>query len=330
MSGGLCCLIVTLLAPLTRAADAAQPLPPCAWGYPLSPGRPFDFFAQHMAQALKVIARVFEEEHVTWWAVYGTLLGILRHQAIVPLVDFDVDLAIKAEDFSKAVLALRRQFVLGTNGSWLLHIPPSVSKGAHLLPTANLRHFKVTLAELRIADTCRKAYPTHIDILPPGHPWNFDFQPQGTANLQLCAAPFYSLSVPCPHNAPWRLLKHYGASWTRPDVCDFLPHGWCQVTGAYSVAQRTFRTYRVSPGLPSNDTDTLALCGIHPWLRPSTSADYCTFPQGTRRFLKGNRAGLRAGPPAHGTAGRAKCKWRAQQKGWDGSVHYGGMVTWAV
>ena len=59
--------------------------------------------------ALLVFAReFFEANKVTWWVDYGTLLGAIREQRILPF-EFDLDLAI--QDFDTPKLYAQRDFV---------------------------------------------------------------------------------------------------------------------------------------------------------------------------------------------------------------------------
>lgn len=51
-------------------------------------------------KSLEVFQNVCEEYNIKYWAMGGTILGIVRHKAIIPWDD-DIDIAIMEEDYNK-------------------------------------------------------------------------------------------------------------------------------------------------------------------------------------------------------------------------------------
>ena len=52
--------------------------PQCNWKHPVTPGRPFDWFALHMVKTLVWIGGVLDPLKIAWWAQghSGTFLGM--------------------------------------------------------------------------------------------------------------------------------------------------------------------------------------------------------------------------------------------------------------
>jgi hypothetical protein len=63
--------------------------------------------ASKLTQLLFFVDKVFRENDLEYFMVYGTFLGAVRHRGIIPW-DTDVDLAIKKEDFNQIVKVLKR------------------------------------------------------------------------------------------------------------------------------------------------------------------------------------------------------------------------------
>jgi len=59
-----------------------------------------------LVQLLFFVDKVFRENDLEYFMVYGTFLGAVRHNGIIPW-DTDVDLAIKKEDLKKVVEVLK-------------------------------------------------------------------------------------------------------------------------------------------------------------------------------------------------------------------------------
>jgi len=59
---------------------------------------------------------IFKENNVTYFLMYGTLLGAVRHQNFIPWDD-DLDICIMKEDYEKAMMTIQKslppQYVLG-------------------------------------------------------------------------------------------------------------------------------------------------------------------------------------------------------------------------
>lgn len=64
--------------------------------------------ASHLAQLLFFVDKVFRENDIEYFMVYGTFLGAVRHKGIIPW-DTDIDLAIKKENFNQIVKVLKRE-----------------------------------------------------------------------------------------------------------------------------------------------------------------------------------------------------------------------------
>ena len=64
--------------------------------------------ATNLVDLLFFVDKVFRENNIEYFMVYGTYLGAVRHKGLIPW-DTDVDLAIKKEDFNKIIKILNKE-----------------------------------------------------------------------------------------------------------------------------------------------------------------------------------------------------------------------------
>jgi phosphorylcholine metabolism protein LicD len=64
--------------------------------------------ASNLVELLFFVDKVFRENNIEYFVVYGTFLGAVRHKGLIPW-DTDVDLAIKKEDFTQIIEVLKRE-----------------------------------------------------------------------------------------------------------------------------------------------------------------------------------------------------------------------------
>lgn len=70
--------------------------------------RPGDeFYMEHEKEALKEIAKLFNQEKIVWWVDCGTCLGAYRYAGVIPW-DLDIDIAILQPDFDNALSILQK------------------------------------------------------------------------------------------------------------------------------------------------------------------------------------------------------------------------------
>ena len=65
--------------------------------------------ATHLYEILRDLTALFEKEDIQYFIVYGTLLGAVRHQGIIPW-DTDIDIGVERRDRSKILYLLNKVF----------------------------------------------------------------------------------------------------------------------------------------------------------------------------------------------------------------------------
>jgi hypothetical protein len=261
----------------------------CNWSYPSSPGRPYDWFAAHMASKLAFIGHVLTVNGIVWWVDYGTLLGIVRHGGQIPFVDWDADLVIPSQFFDASVAALA-EATKGTNFfvGRISRTKPSVGKHSAAEP-------RVSIGSRDVTQSCRAHYNTsYPGVLDGDHPWHVDISfatHQDRLSTRFCHCMYYDKPLVCPSDALDRLHRMYSTSWYYPDACKTLPREWCTTAGAHKVKGNVFPVVNVKQDDPQASSDQLALCGIHPWLRISNISTWCRHSSPKDVLFKKNRRG---------------------------------------
>ncbi len=152
--------------------------------------------------------KILKENNITHWALFGTLLGTIRHSAIIPWDD-DVDIGVLKKDISK-ILALKSVFNRHGLNIYMKNTPTRMLIKVNFLRKPNDLNKNVWLDLFpyyykesdnnwhRVKGAYTKM-PDH-DLFP------------------LKDAKFYNYTIPIPNNTEKVLNASYGKDWNRNAV----------------------------------------------------------------------------------------------------------------
>eukprot|EP00667_Euglena_gracilis_P014288 EG_transcript_14801 len=249
------------------APPARQPPRPprgdCRWDFPVSPGRPLDFFAQTLLELLTLVVTAFNSANVSHYVRRGLLLGVYRHRGQIPFLDNDGDLSIAQQDYDRAI-----QLLKGT-------LDPS---------RYTLKAYKATppfyqLCRREVYKRCHK-YHQKFNMMYFLYPWQLDLNPD--MPVPTCQCRYYNLTVNCPLDTEGRLERLYGRSFRTHPMCRMRPDlCYTQTSMAANLSWSQVKDTSHDPfglnGSALSDLDLIHL-HVHPFRRLATQQNYCTHP----------------------------------------------------
>ena len=153
----------------------------------------------------KDVSELLDKNHIKYWSISGTLLGIERHDGFIPWDD-DVDISIQESDIEK-LRDLRTQ--LNTLGYDIeMDFPVCIKifplTGITLAHDGGIRYPYLDVFPMKESD----GYYRHSNAIAL-RDYNYEIFPKTDIdNLQRCK--FGSIDVWCPDNAEFNLKTFYG------------------------------------------------------------------------------------------------------------------------
>jgi hypothetical protein len=188
----------------------------------------------HIRDMLAYLAELLPSLGVTWWMDYGTLLGAVRHQGMIPH-DKDGDIGVMGDGFqaildyrpdvpwSKVESGFRETYARDVDGYHWVHKPArnvGNPKASRYLWSAG-HSIKVRLSAIN---------HTNVDIFP----WYLEADGKyhrkryiacdrykgreipAKRLLPLTTLPYEDLMIPAPADPEWLCQHRYGARWRIP------------------------------------------------------------------------------------------------------------------
>ena len=160
---------------------------------------------------LKEVDKIFTDNNITYWAVYGTLLGAIRHEDIIPWDD-DIDIACHVDDFKRIIT----EFEL--HGLTIFKTTPVINiykqNGQVKIGRINQIGGLVTMIDLFLYENDPnderklKSFQSVTDL---PYFWKQDLTPCLTRKK------FGNMNdIPVPHNCEFYLSTRYGENWKIP------------------------------------------------------------------------------------------------------------------
>ena len=235
----------------------------CHWDFPVSQGRPLDFFAQNLLELITFVATLLNRHNITHYVRRGTLLGIYRHRAQIPFLDNDMDLSIANSDYERAIKVLKAEM-------------------DHSRFRLKLYHAKPPFYQMCVTTVYKRCHKYHqkFNMLYYLYPWQLDLNPD--LEVATCKCRYYNISLNCPLDTEARLQRLYGRGFRSHPMCKMRPD-LCRMRQSAILNDTWAELLDVSrdpPGPNATDLTDVELIKLHvfPFRRLSSAEDYCTHP----------------------------------------------------
>ncbi len=113
-----------------------------------------EIFKEKLLDTFSYLIDYLEENHLRWFAGFGTLIGAIRHEGLIPWDD-DIDILMPREDYNKLISSFNKN----ANGYYLVNRETQ----GYPFPFAKVCDGNSTIVETK---TISIAFGVYIDIFP--------------------------------------------------------------------------------------------------------------------------------------------------------------------